>query len=101
MIKSSLTVGEELRRFRVRRGISQFDMAVCMEWKGTNPLIQIEKNRRIPRPDTIERLGKCIGLNYLEIHYLNGLAGYHLPTRLPPANYVIDTLNQIAEVLKD
>lgn len=101
MAKKVVTIGEELRRFRTRRGISQFDMAVCMEWKGTNPLIQIEKNRRLPRPDTIERLGKCMGLNYLEIHYLNGLAGYHLPTRLPPAEYVTDTLNQIAEALKD
>ncbi|MBZ0290095.1 MAG: helix-turn-helix domain-containing protein [Anaerolineae bacterium] len=101
MAKSSLTVGEELRRYRTRRGISQFDMAVCMEWKGTNPLIQIEKNRRIPRPETIERLGKCLGLNYLEIHYLNGLAGYHLPTRLPPVDYVVHTLNQIAEAVRD
>lgn len=101
MVKKQVTVGEELRRFRARSGISQFDLAVCMEWKGTNPLIQIEKNRRLPRPDTIERLGNCIGLNYLEIHYLNGLAGYHLPTRLPPAAYIIDTLTQVGEAIRD
>lgn len=95
------TVGDELRRFRMRAGISQFDLAVCMEWKGTNPVIQIEKNRRIPRPDTIERLGKCMGLSYLDIHYLNGLAGYHLPTRLPPPEFVTDTLDHIAEAIRD
>lgn len=101
MVKKLLTVGDELRRFRMRHGMSQFDLAVCMEWKGTNPLIQIEKNRRIPRPETIERLGKCIGLNYLEIHYLNGLAGYHLPTRLPPAAYIAEILDQIAEAIQN
>jgi transcriptional regulator with XRE-family HTH domain len=96
-----VTVGQELRRLRMRRGISQFDLAVCMEWKGTNPIIQIEKDRRIPRPDTIERLGHCLGLSYLEIHYLNGLAGYVLPTRMPPRDLLIETLEQIADLITD
>lgn len=101
MAKNAVTVGDELRRFRTRSGISQFDLAVCMAWKGTNPIIQIEKNRRIPRPDTIDRLGKCLGLSYLDIHYLNGLAGYHLPTRLPPPEFVTDTLDHIAAAIED
>ena len=93
--------GEELQRLRRRQGISQFDLAVCMEWKGTNPVIQIEKDRRIPKPDTIDKLGTCLGLNYVEVNYLNGLAGHILPTRLPPRDYVIETLNAIAEALAD
>lgn len=97
----TITVGSELNRLRRRQGISQFDLAVCMEWKGTNPIIQIEKDRRIPKTETIERWGECIGLNYLEIHYLNGLAGYVLPTRLPPRDVVVRTLEYVADMIKD
>jgi transcriptional regulator with XRE-family HTH domain len=100
MAKKSITFGQEIQRLRRRQGISQFDLAVCMEWKGTNPVIQIEKDRRVPKPDTIDKLGKCLGLNYLEVNYLNGLAGHILPTRLPPREYVIDTLDAIGEALK-
>jgi transcriptional regulator with XRE-family HTH domain len=96
-----MTFGEELRRFRQRRGISQFDLAVCMEWKGTNPVIQIEKDRRVPQPETIERLANCLGLNYLEVHYLNGLAGYIPPTRLPPRDHVIGTLDYISGIVAE
>ena len=76
----AVAIGEALRRFRQQKGISQFDLAVAMGWKGTNPVIQIEKGRRLPRPDTIERLGACLGLSYVEVHYLNGLGGYVPPT---------------------
>ncbi len=93
------TIGEALRRLRQQRGISQFDLAVAMGWKGTNPVIQIEKGRRIPRPETIARLGECLGLSYVEVHTLNGLGGYVPPTRLPPREYVIRTLDQIATQL--
>ncbi len=96
MAMTTVTVGEALRRFRQQKGISQFDLAVAMDWKGTNPVIQIEKGRRIPRPETIARLGECLGLSYVEVHYLNGLGGYVPPTRLPPREYVIRTLDQIA-----
>lgn len=96
-----VTVGQELRRFRHQKGISQFDLAVCMEWKGTNPIIQIEKDRRIPRPDTINRLAECLGLTYTQVHYLQGLAGYVMPTRLPPPDQIIRTLESIAARLVD
>lgn len=96
-----VTVGQELRRFRHQKGISQFDLAVCMEWKGTNPIIQIEKDRRIPRPDTINRLAACLDLNYTQVHYLQGLAGYVMPTRLPPPEQIIHTLESIASRLVD
>jgi transcriptional regulator with XRE-family HTH domain len=91
-----ITIGRALHRFRARRGISQFDLAVCMDWKGTNPVIQIEKDRRMPRQDTLKRLGECLGLNYLEVHYLNGLAGYVPPTPHPPLEHVIKVLEEIA-----
>lgn len=100
MANKTITVGGELLRFRTRQGMSQFDLAVCMDWKGTNPVIQIEKDRRLPKPETIERLGQCLNLSYLQIHYLNGLAGYVPPTRLPPPAQVIATLNQLAPVLQ-
>ncbi|MBN1966519.1 MAG: hypothetical protein JW910_17845 [Anaerolineae bacterium] len=101
MQQQGVTFGQELRRFRARRGISQFDLAVCMDWKGTSPVIQLEKDRRVPQPDTIARLGKCLSLNYLELHYLTGLAGYIPPTRLPPRDYVIETLDHIAAIIAD
>ena len=56
MAEKTVTLGQELLRLRKRRGMSQFDLAVCVEWKGTGPVIQIEKDRRIPQPDTIEKL---------------------------------------------
>ena len=101
MTDNATLVGQELHRLRQRRGISQFDLAVCMDWKGTNPVIQIEKGRRIPQPDTIERLAQCLSLNYLEVHYLNGLAGYIPPTRLPPQNHVTTTLDYVGNIIAD
>lgn len=101
MATQDVTVGGELLRFRRQKGISQFDLAVCMDWKGTNPIIQIEKGRRLPRQDTINRLGECLGLTYQEVHYLQGLAGYVLPTRLPPPDQIIRTLETIAARLVD
>lgn len=101
MANKTVSVGGELLRFRMRQGMSQFDLAVCMEWKGTNPVIQIEKDRRLPKPETIERLGQCLNLNYLQIHYLNGLAGYVPPTRFPPPAQVVTTLGQLAPVLAE
>ncbi len=95
------TFGRELVRLRTRRGISQFDLAVCMEWKGTNPVVQLEKDRRIPKSDTIARLGQCLGLNPLEVHYLNGLAGHAIPTQLPPRGQVIEVLDYLAGALAD
>lgn len=99
MPENKISLGHELARFRARRGISQFDLAVCMGWKGTNPVVQIEKDRRVPQPETLEKLGDCLGLNYLEVHYLNGLAGYIPPVRLPPRDFVVKTLDQIASLL--
>jgi len=99
MANSTVTIGEALRRFRQQKGISQFDLAVAMGWKGTNPVIQIEKGRRIPRPDTIARLGACLGLSYVDIHTLNGLGGYVPPTRLPPQQHVLRTLQSLADHL--
>lgn len=96
-----VTVGQALNRFRIRRGISQFDLAVCMDWKGTNPVIQIEKDRRMPRPETLSRLGECLGLNYLEIHYINGLAGYLPSTPHPPLDHVITVLEEVAALFDD
>jgi transcriptional regulator with XRE-family HTH domain len=95
------TFGRELVRLRTRRGISQFDLAVCMDWKGTNPVVQLEKDRRIPKSDTIARLGECLGLNYLEVHYLNGLAGHTIPTRLPSKGQIVETLDYLAGMLAE
>lgn len=86
-------LGNTLRLFRERMGISQFRLAVLMNWEGTAPIVEIEKGRRLPRPETLNALGEALQLSPADVAYLHGLAGYREITVMPP-------LEQIERVLQ-
>ena len=89
-------LGKVIRTFREQAKpgkISQFRLAVMLNWEGTAPLIEIEKGRRHPRPETLNALGEALQLSPADIAYLHGLAGYRQITVLPP-------LEQIKQVLE-
>ena len=67
-------LGATIKRFRERKGMTQYAVAQRMRWRGTAPVVEIEKGRRIPRQDTLRDLGKCLGLNDPDVKYLYGLA---------------------------
>ncbi len=89
-------LGAAVRRLRQQHGQSLFDLATAMGWQGTSPLIAIEKGKRLPRPETLERLGACLGLRHADIVFLQGLAGYRQPTVLPPLEHIRLVLGDIA-----
>ncbi|MBK8031329.1 MAG: helix-turn-helix transcriptional regulator [Chloroflexi bacterium] len=95
------TFGTALRAFRQREGIGIFDLAARLGWKGTGPVIELEKGRRLPRPSTIDRLGAALHLTPSDIAYLRGLAGYGNITRLPPKEQIIAVLEAVAEQVHD
>ncbi|MBK8030968.1 MAG: helix-turn-helix transcriptional regulator [Chloroflexi bacterium] len=95
------TFGTALRAFRQREGIGIFDLAARLGWKGTGPVIELEKGRRLPRPSTIDRLGAALRLTPSDIAYLRGLAGYGNITRLPPKEQIIAVLETVAEQVRD
>lgn len=89
-------LGNTIKAFREQaqpRKISQFRLAVMMNWEGTAPIVEIEKGRRHPRPETLNALGEALQLSHADIAYLHGLAGYREITVMPP-------LEQIKRVLK-
>lgn len=89
-------LGDEIRRFREQaqpKRISQFRLATLMEWEGTAPIIEIEKGRRHPRPETLSALGEALQLSPADIAYLHGLAGYREVIALP-------SIEQIKRVLQ-
>src|SRR5262245_7493867 len=80
-------LGQTLRAFREQaqpHKISQFRLATLMKWEGTAPIIEIEKGRRLPRPETLNALGEALQLSHADIAYLHGLAGYRATTVMPP-----------------
>jgi hypothetical protein len=84
-------LGEALRAFREQaqpHKISQFRLAGLMRWEGTAPIIEIEKGRRLPRPETLNALGEALQLSHADIAYLHGLAGYRGTTVMPPIEQV-------------
>jgi hypothetical protein len=84
-------LGEALRTFREQaqpRKISQFRLAALMRWEGTAPIIEIEKGRRLPRPETLNALGEALQLSHADIAFLHGLAGYRATTAMPPIEQV-------------
>lgn len=95
------TLGQEIMRLRKGKGISQFELAVRMNWSSTSPIIQIEKDRRIPKIETLEKMSVHMELDYRELYYLLGLAGYIPPTRLPHERQIIKTLCHIADYLSN
>jgi hypothetical protein len=79
-------LGSAIRGFRERarpQRISQFRLSSLMNWEGTAPVIEIEKGRRRPRPETLNALGEALGLDPADVAYLHGLAGYRNLTVLP------------------
>lgn len=98
---SEITFGVALRQFRKRAGIGVFDLAARLGWKGTGPVIELEKDRRVPRISTIDRLGEALKLPYSDIHYLRGLAGYGLYTQLPSKVQILTILDAIANTIAD
>jgi transcription regulator MmyB-like protein len=88
-------LGDTIRAFREQaqpRKVSQFRLASMLNWEGTAPLIEIEKGRRHPRPETLNALGEALQLSQADIAYLHGLAGYRQITALPPLEQIIRVL---------
>jgi transcriptional regulator with XRE-family HTH domain len=75
-MQTTMIFGKALQQFRKRAGIGIFDLTVLMGWKGTGPVIELEKDKRLPRLSTIDRLGEALNLTHSDICYLRGLAGY-------------------------
>jgi hypothetical protein len=91
-------LGETLRRFREQARptrISQFRLATLMRWQGTAPVIEIEKGRRRPRPETLNAWGEALALSPADVAYLHGLAGYREPTEMPAADGIRRVLRAI------
>ena len=91
-------LGETIRRFREQahpKRLSLFRLATLMQWEGTAPLIEIEKGRRRPRPETLDALGEALQLSPADIAYLHGLAGYREVTVMPPIEQVKRILQAI------
>jgi hypothetical protein len=89
-------LGHALKTFREQakpKKISLFRLATLMQWEGTSPIIEIEKGRRLPRPETLNALGEALQLSPADIAYLHGLAGYREITVMP-------SVEQIKRVLK-
>src|SRR4051794_20589184 len=99
MVKPDLgLLGDTIRGFRQRAQparVSQFRLANLMQWQGTAPVIEIEKGRRRPRPETLNALGEALRLSPADIAYLHGLAGYREITVMPPTEQVVRVLRAI------
>ena len=91
-------LGEAIRRFREQAQpsrMSLFRLATLMRWEGTAPIIEMEKGRRRPRPETLNALGEALQLSPADIAYLHGLAGYRAATVLPPIEQIKRVLQAI------
>ena len=91
-------LGQTLRAFRERippDGLSQFRLALLMNWEGTAPIVEIEKGRRLPRPETLNALGEALRLSPADLAYLHGLAGYREVTVMPPREQIIRVLRAL------
>jgi hypothetical protein len=91
-------LGNAIKTFREQaqpRKISQFRLAAMMNWEGTAPIVEIEKGRRHPRPETLNALGEALQLSHADIAYLHGLAGYREITLMPPLEQIKRVLHTI------
>jgi hypothetical protein len=99
MVKPNLNLlGEALRGFRENakpKKITQFRLANLMQWEGTAPIIEIEKGRRHPRPETLNALGEALQLSPADIAYLHGLAGYREITQMPATEQIKRVLSAV------
>jgi transcriptional regulator with XRE-family HTH domain len=96
-----ILLGDTLARLRRRKGISQARLAACMGWRGTSPIVEIEKGRRLPESSTIKRWIQCVDGSFTDIHYLMGLAGSIPPTKMPSLNQIKAVLSQEIEKLEN
>ncbi len=91
-------LGEAIRKFREQaqpKRMSLFRLASLMQWEGTAPIIEMEKGRRRPRPETLNALGEALQLSPADIAYLHGLAGYRGETVMPPTEQIKRVLQAI------
>lgn len=91
-------LGNAIRGFREAaqpKKVSQFRLAAMMHWEGTAPVIEIEKGRRRPRPETLNAIGEALQLSPADIAYLHGLAGYRDVTVMPPVEQIRRVLKSI------
>ncbi len=91
-------LGEAIRWFREQAQptrMSLFRLATLMQWEGTAPIIEMEKGRRRPRPETLNALGEALQLSPADIAYLHGLAGYRSATVMPPIEQIKRVLQAI------
>ncbi|MBX3085704.1 MAG: helix-turn-helix transcriptional regulator [Anaerolineae bacterium] len=98
---ADMTFGKALAQFRKRAGISIFDLTVLMGWKGTGPVIELEKGKRMPRPNTIDRLGVALNLTHSDICFLRGLAGYMPYTTMPTQAQILTVLNAVVDMVRE
>jgi transcriptional regulator with XRE-family HTH domain len=99
-MSGEISFGSALQQFRKRAGIGIFDLTVLMGWKGTGPIIELEKGKRLPRPATIDRLGEALNLTHSDICFLRGLAGYGPYTRMPTKPQILTVLNAVLDMVK-
>jgi hypothetical protein len=91
-------LGNAIKTFREQaqpKKISQFRLAAMMHWEGTAPVIEIEKGRRRPRPETLNAIGDALQLSPADIAYLHGLAGYRGITIMPSVEQIKRVLTTI------
>jgi hypothetical protein len=91
-------LGNAIKTFREQaqpKKISQFRLAAMMHWEGTAPVIEIEKGRRRPRPETLNAIGDALQLSPADIAYLHGLAGYRGITIMPSIEQIKRVLTTI------
>lgn len=96
-----LLFGATLKAFRNQAGLSQFDLAVLLGWKGTTPIVLMEHGKRIPHLNTLSSVCTALKLSYTDRCYLAGLAGYSYTTILPPIDQIIAVLDQIDVEIRD
>jgi len=75
--------------------MSQFELAVALGWKGTNPIVLMEQGKRLPRLETLDSVSTALKITYADRCYLAGLAGHGYNTVLPPLEQIIEVLDQI------
>jgi hypothetical protein len=95
-------LGQAIKRFREGAPsgrVSQFQLATLMKWQGTAPVIEIEKGRRRPRPETLNALGEALALSPPDVAYLHGLAGYREVSAMPPVEHINRVLDAIESEL--
>lgn len=66
-----LTIGQKLKFFRKRLGISQLDLEVSADLS-EGSISRIENDLIVPLSDTLRKISKYLKLNSREISYLNG-----------------------------